>query len=130
MRGPIRTSLICRTSLTALLLASTVFACTAVEGADPIGDSNRIAWTLGSFSLVFVVVTIATYYLRNRQGLPSVIISVILLAIHPAWTMSAYIGDCGFAKVDYSKWFTGFGAALLVFQLFCLLRTKATSPKT
>lgn len=98
------------------LLASAVFACTAVKGMDPIGDSNRTAWTFGLVSALIVLVSVAFYFLRKRKGRWVVITSAILFAIHPAWTVTAWGGDCGLAKVDYSQWFTGFLTLLAIYQ--------------
>ncbi|HCA57547.1 MAG TPA: hypothetical protein DEP46_06115 [Blastocatellia bacterium] len=109
---------------TALLSAGVVFGCTAVEGADPIGDSNRTARALGFVSALFVIGTIVFYFLRGRKGRWAIILSAILFVIHPAWTVSAWIGDCGTAKVDHSKWFTGFLLSLTLYQGFRWLLTK------
>ncbi len=101
---------------TVLLCAAAVFGCTAVEGADPIGDSNRTAWTLGFVSALFLIGNIAFYFLRGRKGRWAIILSTVLFVIHPAWTVSSMIGDCGMTKVDYSKWFTGFLLLLTIYQ--------------
>jgi len=97
-------------------LASSALGCTAAPGADPIGNSNQTAWTLGFCSALFVVATVALYLLRARKGRWAVVLSLVLFAIHPAWTVSAWIGDCGHAKVEYSKWFTGALALLTIYQ--------------
>jgi hypothetical protein len=39
-----------------------------------------------------------------------------LIALHPAWTISAISGDCGFMKRDASWVFTGIGTLALVVQ--------------
>ncbi len=99
-----------------LLGARAVFGCTAVEGTDPIGDSDRMALTLGFISALIVVTSVAFYYLRGWKGLWALILSVVLLAIHPAWTVSSRIGDCGTAKVAYSTCFTAFVVLLTLYQ--------------
>jgi hypothetical protein len=103
--------------VTVLLCSLSVLACTSVDGGDPIGDSNRTAWTLGFVSAFFVAGTVAFYFLRRRKGLWVVILSLVLFALHPAWTVSAWIGDCGYSKVNYSKWFAGFLVLLTFYQV-------------
>jgi len=99
-----------------VLLASSVLGCTAIAGGDPIGNSNRTAWTFGFISGLLVLTTIGLYFLRNRKGRLVTVLSSVLLLIHPAWTVSAWGGDCGNAKVNYSEWFTGFLALLTIYQ--------------
>ncbi|MFZ1701729.1 MAG: hypothetical protein WBO10_10355 [Pyrinomonadaceae bacterium] len=95
-----------------------------MEGKDPIGDSNRTAWTLGLVSALFVTVTIGFYFLRLRKGRWACVLSIILFIFHPAWWFSAWHGDCGMAKVDYSQWFTGFLIVLTIYQGIRWLQTK------
>ena len=99
-----------------LLSVGIVFGCTAVPGHDPIGDSNREAWTLGFISALFVAGTIAFYFLRGRKGRWALILSFVLFVFHPAWWLSAWGGDCGMAKVNYSWWFAGFLLVLTIYQ--------------
>jgi hypothetical protein len=44
-------------------------------------------------------------------------ISVVLFALHPAWTVSAIGGDCGFLKREAACAATGIGLAAICLQL-------------
>jgi hypothetical protein len=99
------------------LWTSCVLGCTAVEGMEnPIYQSDRIAWTYGFISGVLALLSVALYFLRGRKGIWVTIAALLALAIHPAWTMSAWSGDCGTAKVEYACWFTIFLALLVICQ--------------
>ena len=52
----------------------------------------------------------------QRRFIPPVIL-LWLLAIHPAWTVSAFHGDCGDAKLNASWLFTGIGIATVGWQM-------------
>jgi hypothetical protein len=57
---------------------------------------------LGWFAFVIHAgLALASYVLwrANRDGQPSLFVLAALLALHPAWTLSAYNGDCGMIKV-------------------------------
>ncbi|HMT08056.1 MAG TPA: hypothetical protein PKA82_08635 [Pyrinomonadaceae bacterium] len=103
-------------SAVVMLSVGVVFGCTPVPGHDPIGNSNREAWTLGFASALFVAGTIAFYFLRGRKGRWVIVLSSFLFVFHPAWWLSAWGGDCGMAKVDYSWWFSGFLLLLTIYQ--------------
>ena len=65
------------------------------------------------------VVTLALGYDFLRTGKKRFPLSIagFLLLIHPAWTVSAIHGDCGFLKRNISYGFTGLFVALLVIQV-------------
>lgn len=50
---------------------------------------------------------------RWRFALP---VATVMLLIHPAWTISAVHGDCGFLKRDASYFFTAVYLGLMVYQ--------------
>lgn len=106
----------CGVMFYAVLSATGVLACTFEEGADPIGANNRIAWTFGFLSGSIVLAIVTGYFLRKRKGRWVIIVSIIMLAIHPAWFLSSRIGDCGNAKVVYSQWFTALLGILAIYQ--------------
>lgn len=101
--------------------ASSVLGCSATPGGDPVGDNNRAAWTLGMIAILPVLLLVALYFLRSRKGLVFAIASLVIIAIHPARTLSAG-GDCGAAKVNYAKWFTGFLILLATVQFVLWLK--------
>jgi hypothetical protein len=75
--------------------------------------------TIGYFAAAIgavVVLAIAYDALRTRRlrlTLPS---AALMLLIHPAWTISAVHGDCGYSKRDASYFFTAVYLLLLFYQ--------------
>jgi hypothetical protein len=51
----------------------------------------------------------------RRWAVPAVLLC--LLALHPAWTISALSGDCGFSKRDASWGFTVLGSIAICWQM-------------
>jgi hypothetical protein len=60
-----------------------------------------------------------------KVGLPSLLAIALLLAIHPAWTVSSRSGDCGGTKVDTTFWMTVIAGACFALQLWSLRRSRA-----
>ncbi|MSU57406.1 MAG: hypothetical protein EXS35_04375 [Pedosphaera sp.] len=75
--------------------------------------------TIGYFcAAIGGVITLALAYdlvrmRRLRFTLPT---AGLLLLIHPAWTVGAFHGDCGFMKRDISYFFTAVYFSLLIYQ--------------
>ena len=110
-------------------LAPVALACSAAPGGDPSGHYDRAAGTLGQISILPVLGTAVLYFLRRRNGLSITIASLVLFAIHPAWTLSAG-GDCGITKMNYAKWFTGLLVLLAIIQFaLWLLGRGSARPK-
>jgi hypothetical protein len=59
---------------------------------------------------------------RNRNWL--ILPTVILSALHPAWTMSATSGDCGYMMFDLSRIILGFAALMLILQIGIYIKTE------
>ena len=59
---------------------------------------------------------------RNRNWL--VFPSVLLAILHPAWTMSATSGDCGFMMFDSSRVILGIVTLMLLVQIGIYIRTE------
>ena len=65
------------------------------------------------------IVTLALWYDFVRTGKKRFPLSLagFFLLIHPAWTVSAIHGDCGFLKRNFSYGFTALFIGLLVIQV-------------
>ena len=79
-----------------------------------------ISIAFGYYAAVFAIVaTVVSVILDWRRGdfrwLP---ICGALLILHPAWTMSEYMGDCGYAKRFMSAAISVVFAAVLLCQIF------------
>jgi len=64
------------------------------------------------------VITLALAYdaWRMRRWRFVLPVAAVMLLIHPAWTVSAIHGDCGFFKRDVSYFFTAIYFALMIYQ--------------
>ena len=75
--------------------------------------------TIGYFcAAIGGVVTIALAYdlVRTRWMRCILPVAALLLLIHPAWTVSASMGDCGYTKREFSCVFTTIYFGLLIYQ--------------
>lgn len=75
------------------------------------------------------VITLAMIYdhIRMRQWTFLPLICGLLLLIHPAWTVSAVHGDCGYSKRHASNLFSVIYVGLLMYQI--LFARRYTSNK-
>jgi hypothetical protein len=79
----------------------------------------QAAITIGYFcAAAGGVITLALAYdamrlKRIRFTLPT---AVVMLLVHPAWTVSAIRGDCGHFKIEASTFFTVIFFCLMIFQ--------------
>src|SRR4051812_33745797 len=83
---------------------------------EEIGTSMAI----GHYAAAFAIVATLLFLIMNwRRGdfrwLP---VYGSLLLLHPAWTMSVYLGDCGYAKRFMSVSVSVVFAAVLLCQIF------------
>lgn len=88
----------------------------------------QVAITFGYFcSAAGGVITLALAYdamrmKRIRLTLPA---AVLILVLHPAWTVSATSGDCGHFKIESSIFFTAVFLSLMIFQYVVSKRKEA-----
>ena len=61
-------------------------------------------------------VALAYDFLRTRRVKMALPVAGLLMLVHPAWTVSATRGDCGFFKREVSYVFTAVFIALLIYQ--------------
>lgn len=62
--------------------------------------SNHIA--AYSAILCAAMILVSAFLSSIRRDAKWTVCCVVVLAFHPAWTMSAYVGDCGFSKRFFS----------------------------
>jgi hypothetical protein len=94
-----------------------------------INANYAFALKLFAVGCLLVVATAALYFFRRkRSSLIIAIVAALVLAVHPAWTVSAMVGDCGMEKAASAVNATGLlgilFAAQLVLWLFTLLRKR------
>lgn len=109
-----------------LNLAAMVMACSGPGAGHAIGLNIRAGYGCAAFG---VLVTLALFYLQRFRGgrVWPLASGIVLLAIHPAWTIRATGGDCGMLKLAAS-WFVSFlFIGLLIFQLAAASRRSGDS---
>lgn len=102
-----------------------VLACSGPGALIAIRQNITIGYFAAAIGAV-VVLALAYDALRTRRlrlTLPS---AALLLLLHPAWTISAVHGDCGYFKRDASYYFTAGYFLLLVYQF---MGSPRRSPK-
>lgn len=90
-----------------------LFACLSAE---EIG----LSLTIGHYAAGFAFVVTLTLLILNwrRRDFRWLLLCAALLVVHPAWTMSVYMGDCGYARRFFSVAISVVFAAMLLCQLF------------
>ena len=77
-----------------------------------IATAQQLAMIAGAIAILTVVVWAFTQCWGEVT-----LVAVVLLAVHPAWTVSAVHGDCGILKVNASVIVTVLTAICLVLQV-------------
>lgn len=91
-----------------------ILACSGPGAGQAIARNITIGYY---FAATTGFITIWLFRLRSRTGRDwPAYLSALLLALHPAWTISAIRGDCGFAKVALS------GLVLLLLFVFLVIQ--------
>lgn len=90
-----------------------LWACSGPGYLSIIYENIAIANYCAAIGGVTVAALLFDRLFHNQKGWALLIASGLLL-IHPAWTVSATSGDCGFTKRDWSYWLTGVFITLLV----------------
>lgn len=101
-----------------------IFACSGPGAFITIRQNITIGYFAAAIGAV-VVLALTYDALRTRRlrlTLPS---AALMLLLHPAWTISAVHGDCGYFKRDASYFFTAGYLLLLVFQFIVSPRRYA-----
>ncbi len=88
-----------------------MFACSGPGAPAAIAESIRIGYAHAAVAGGLLLASLAVAGFGRRWVVPAALLC--LLALHPAWTVSALSGDCGFVKRDLSWVFSGAGCVLL-----------------
>jgi len=83
------------------------FACSGPGATAFIETNTVIAFTHVAFGFILLLVIVTFYFLREKKGLLIVGFSVGVLAVHPARTIGALLGDCGMRMGSGAKYTTG-----------------------
>ena len=92
-----------------------ILACSGPGAAATIQQSITIGYFCAAFGGV-ITLALAFDAWRVRDWRFTLPIAAVMLLVHPAWTVSAVHGDCGFFKRDVSYFFTAIYVALMIYQ--------------
>ena len=83
--------------------------------------ANGTVWVIG-----LIAVLSAGFWILTRAFITSTILSTILLAFHPAWTVKVNGGDCGYMKQLMTSYtlVISLGVFIISFFLFFWNRTS------
>jgi hypothetical protein len=95
------------------------FACSGPGAGQAIAESIAIGYTSAAIVGGLLMASLAAFAFNPRRWGASALL-LGLLALHPAWTVSALSGDCGAFKCEASWFFTAVGCIALVYQLGCM----------
>ena len=106
----------------ALCLCPTFVLACSDESAPGLNAHNRIiTQRFAVLSIALLIATVVLYFMRHKKGLPVIILSLIVLVLHPAWHYGGGGGDCGRSMVEDAQWIAGFLAVGVAYQLTLLL---------
>lgn len=106
-----------------------MFACSGPGAGATIARSIEIGNTHAVVAGGLFLASLAVVALgRRRWAVPTALAG--LVALHPAWTIDAISGDCGYLKRDASWVFTGLGCVGLCWQVSSELWRQRNNGRT
>ncbi|HMV49413.1 MAG TPA: hypothetical protein PLD20_17150 [Blastocatellia bacterium] len=100
------------------ILSSIVLSCSGPGAMAAINNNIWKSVLLAAIAAVFVLLAWVSYrQLREKVSLLLAIFCSVALTIHPAWTISALVGDCGISKLAGSKFFTSSIGVIFALQI-------------
>jgi hypothetical protein len=100
-----------------------VFACSGFDGPpEALVRNIELSERLGAVAGYLCLASLALFAVR-RIWWPLPALSATLFGLHPARTVSALNGDCGFFQRDAACAVTGLIAAVVCVQLACIVWT-------
>ena len=91
------------------------FACSGPGAMAAIQESITVGYLCAAMGGV-IAVALAHDILRTRRVRFTLPLALLMLLIHPAWTVSADHGDCGMLKLDVAHAFTVVYFGLMIYQ--------------
>jgi len=103
-----------------------LFACSGRGAGETIGANIDIGNFNAAIMFGLLAVSATWYFIVRQHGIIAAVLAAMLI-LHPAWFISARMGDCGFLKRDASLIFTGAGLLLVCVQLRGVQRNHASA---
>ena len=120
-------AVICGTSLTAILFSSVklVLACSLPDGSVFTENNKSTAQFYFALSLIALAVVSYLYFARKKRGLIIVILSFVILLLHPALRFGGGDVDCGEFYAESAKWLFGLSFLCFLLQIAILFKKKS-----
>ncbi len=97
-----------------------MFACSGPRSGILISENTELGYILAAVLGGVLLLSVVAYVIGRRLvGFPVILLG--LLAVHPAWTVSALQGDCGESKRDLSWACTVVGGLVFGWQVVYLI---------
>src|SRR5579872_3284219 len=106
---------------------SLLFACSG-DGGQLIAQNIEVGYTHAAIAAGLFVGSLGLTALFKGRWIGAAIFFGLVL-LHPAWTISAISGDCGFLKAAASRVLTGLGSIGLIVQGAIQLAIASKRPK-
>jgi len=90
-------------------------ACSGDGAVDTIAMNIAVSFVHAKLAAIMLGASLLCLLLRHQWIVP--LFLIVLVAVHPAWTISAVQGDCGGTKLLASQVFSVLGTAALALQV-------------
>ena len=94
-----------------------VLACGGPKSGEVIEHNRSIVNAYGSVAVFLLLAIIAIYFVRGRNGIFAVLLSLIVGCLHPIWRYGGGSPDCGQSLVEGAKNMTMVLAGILIVQV-------------
>ncbi len=103
-----------------------MFACSGPGAGQAIAENIRTAEVHAGVLALLMLISLALAWRYRTRIVPRILL--VMLAIHPAWTISAISGDCGYLKRDASWLCSVIACFALVWQGVLTFTTRPSAP--
>lgn len=96
--------------------STSLLACSGPRAGEIIAENTTYAFVQAAIVATLALAALWSHA-RHADALWPVIVLLGLLAVHPAWTISATSGDCGGMKAKAATIFTCLAAGIVTVQI-------------
>jgi len=109
-----------------------VFACSGPYAREHSAANHTIVNWWGALAILIFVGIVALYFVRNRVGIPAILLALVIGFLHPVWHYGGGGGDCGEGFVALAKYVTIalVGVFLLQAALWRFRRPRLVASRT
>jgi hypothetical protein len=99
------------------LCSTVVFACSGYGASEFIENNRSLVRFYAVLSAAGFFVSVVLFFLRGRKGLWVVVITFLIMVLHPVWLYGGGGGDCGTSMVSSAKFTSVLVAVGVAYQL-------------